>query len=210
MRRRGIPTWGRFHIKEHSAGGPVYDLGVHQLDGLFWLMGNPKIKAVSSMTFTKFGNRDEGLKTSLAESGAPLGVLTPRPYDYREFDVEDMAAGFIRLENGAVVHFKTSWAANVPKEVFNTLILGTEGGLTLDPLVLATNLGRYQVDVTPKVPADRTVPFSGHWGATEHVLRVIRGQEEPLVQRAEVLNVMRTLDAIYRSAQEGKEVWIGA
>ncbi len=206
MRRRGIPTWGQFHMKEHSGAGPVYDLGVHLLDGLFWLMGNPKVKAVSSMTWAKLGNRDEGLKTSLAESGAPLGVLTPRPYDYREFDVEDMAAGFLRLENDAVVSFKTSWAANITREVFNTMILGTEGGLNLDPFVIATNMGSYQVDVTPKIPADREVSFCGHWVAVEHVLRVIRGQEQPLVKRAEVLNVMQVLDAIYRSAAEGREI----
>ncbi len=208
MRRRGIPTWGQFHMKEHSGAGPVYDLGVHLLDGLFWLMGNPKVKAVSSMTYTKFGDRDEGLKTSLAESGAPLGVLTPRPYDYREFDVEDMAAGFIRLENDAVVNFKTGWAANIAKEVFNTMILGTEGGLTLDPFSLATNMGSYQVDVTPKIPADRDVFFCGHWVAIEHFIKVIRGQEELPVKREEVLNTMRALDAIYRSAKEGKEIWI--
>jgi predicted dehydrogenase len=208
MRRRGVPTWGQFHMKEHSAAGPVYDLGVHQLDSLFWLLGNPKAKSVSSATFTKFGNRNENLKTSLAESGAPLGVLTPRPYDYREFDVEDMAAGFIRLENGAVVSFKTSWAANITQEVFNTMLLGTEAGLTLDPMVLATNVGSYQADVTPKVPADRPVQFSGHWELAGHVLKVIRGQEQPLIQRAEVLNVMKTLDAIYRSASEGREVRI--
>lgn len=208
MRRRGIPTWGQFHMKEHSGGGPVYDLGVHQLDGLLWFMGNLKVKAVSSMTYTKFGNRDEGLKTSLAESGAPLGVLTPRKYDYREFDVEDMAAGFIRLENGVVVNFKISWAANVPKEVFNTMILGTQGGLTLDPFVLVTNMGSYQVDVTPRVPADRNVFFSGHWAAVEHFIKVIRGQEELLVKRAEVLNTMKALDAVYRSAKEGRETWV--
>jgi predicted dehydrogenase len=205
MRRRGVPTWGQFHMKQHSGGGPVYDLGVHQLDGLFWMLGNPKVKAVSAMTFTKLANRDEGLKTSLAESGAPLGVLTPRQYDFREFDVEDMAAGFIRLDNGAVVNLKVSWAANITREVFNTTLLGTEGGLTTDPFVLATNMGCYQVDVTPRIPADRSVSFSGHWGLTEHFLRVVRQEEEPLVKRAEVLNVMRTLDAIYRSAKEGRE-----
>lgn len=206
MRRRGIPTWGQFHMKDHSGAGPVYDLGVHQLDSLFWLLGNPKVKTVSSMAWTKFGNRDEGLKTSLAESGAPLGVLTPRKYDYHEFDVEDMAAGFIRLENDAAVQFKVSWAANIAKETFNTTLLGTQGGLTLDPFVLATNTGSYQVDVTPKIPPDRNVFFSGHWVLAEHFLNVIRGQEEPIVQRAEVLNVMQTLDAIYRSAHEKKEV----
>jgi len=209
MRRRGIPTWGQFHMKEHSGGGPVYDLGVHLLDGLFWLMGNPAVKAVSSQTYTKFGNRDEGLKSSLAESGAPLGVLTPRKYDYREFDVEDMAAGFIRLADQVVVSFKTSWAANVAKETFNTMILGTEGGLNLDPFSLATNVGGYQVDVTPRLPPDRAVSFCGHWTLAEHIVRVVRGQETPLVTRAEVVNVMQTLDAIYRSATEGKEVHIG-
>ena len=208
MRRRGTPTWGQFHIKKDSGGGPVYDLGVHMIDLLFWIMGNPEVLAVSSMTYTKFGNRDEGLATSLAESGAPLGVLTPRQYSHREFDVEDMAAGFIRLENKATVAFKTSWAANVPQNMGSTMILGTEGGLILDPLTLVTNMGQYQVNVAPHVPADRNVEFSGHWGETEHFIRVIRGSEEMIVKKAEVLNVMRTLDALYQSAAEGREIWI--
>ncbi len=208
MRRRGIPTWGQFHIKKHSGAGPVYDLGVHMIDLLFWLMGNPKVVAVSSMTYTKFGNRDEGLATSLADSGAPLGVLTPRKYDYHEFDVEDMAAGFIRMEDQATVAFKTSWAANVPQNMGYTMILGTEGGLVLNPLTLVANMGSYQVNVTPKVPEDRKVEFSGHWVETEHFIRVLRGQEELMVKREEVLNVMKTLDALYESADEGKEIWI--
>ena len=208
LRRRGVPTWGQFHMKEHSGGGPVYDLGVHMIDLLFWIMGNPRVLAVSSMTYTKFGNRDEGLATSLADSGAPLGVLTPRPYDYREFDVEDMAAGFIRLENNATVAFKTSWAANVPQNMGYTMILGTEGGLILNPLTLVTNMGRYQINVSPQVPGELGVDFSGHWGETEHFIRVIRSQEELLVKREEVLNVMYTLDALYQSASEGREIWI--
>lgn len=208
MRRRGIPTWGQFHMEKHSGAGPVYDLGVHMIDLLFWLMDNPKVLAVSSMTYTKFGDRDEGLATSLADSGAPIGVLTPRKYDYREFDVEDMAAGFIRLENNATVAFKTSWAANVPENTGHTMVLGTEGGLVLDPLTLVTNMGSYQTNVTPEVPDERDVEFSGHWGETEHFINVLRGEEELLVKRKEVLNVMKTLDALYKSAEEGREVWI--
>jgi predicted dehydrogenase len=208
MRRRGIPTWGQFHMKEHSGAGPVYDLGVHAIDLLFWIMGSPKVVAVSSMTYTKFGNRDEGLATSLAESGAPLGVLTPRPYDYREFSVEDMAAGFIRLENDATVAFKTSWAANVPQNMGATMILGTEGGLVLDPLTLVTNMGRYQVNIEPKVPAELGVQFGGHWNETRHFVNVIRGDEELIVTRDQVLNVMTALDALYQSADEGREIWV--
>ena len=208
LRRRGVPKWGKFHMKEHSGGGPIYDLGVHAIDLLYWLMGNPKVVAVSGATFTKLANRDEGLAESLTDSGAPLGVLTPRPYDYREFDVEDMAAGFVRLEGGATVAFKTSWAANIPENTGATMILGTEGGLVLDPLTLVTNMGSHQVNVSPQVPPGRSVDFSGHWECTEQFVRAIRGQEEPLVKPAEVLNVIRTLDALYESAAEGREVRI--
>ncbi len=208
LRRRGVPKWGQFHMKEHSGGGPVYDLGVHAIDLLFWIMGNPAVLAVSGATFTKLGCRDEGLATSLADSGAPLGVLTPRPYDPGEFDVEDMAAGFIRLEGGAVVAFKTSWAANIPQNTGGTMILGTDGGLVLDPLTLVTNMGSYPVNVAPQVPPGRSVDFSGHWECTEQFVRAIRGEEEPLVKRDEVLNVMATLDALYQSAAEGREVTV--
>ena len=206
LRRRGIPKWGQFHMKKHSAGGPVYDLGVHALDLLFWLMGNPRVEAVSSAVYTKLGNRDERLATSLADSGAPMGVLTPRPYNWRDFDVEDMAAGFIRLRGGATAAFKTSWAANIPEGAGQTMILGTEGGLTLEPLTLVTNMGSYQVNVSPQTPPALKVDFSGHWEETAHFVNVIRGKEKLLVKREEVLNVIRTLDALYKSAAEGREV----
>jgi len=206
LRRRGIPKWGVFHIKKHNAGGPIYDLGVHMIDLLFWIMGNPKVVAVSGMTYLKFGNRDENLATSLADSGAPTGVITPRPYDYREFDVEDFASGYIRLENGATVVLRTSWAANVPENAGKTFILGTEGGLQLHPLQYIANVDRYQADITLKVPADRDVSFSGHWECMAHAVRVLRGQEEKLVKRGEVLNVMRALEGLYQSAEQGREV----
>jgi len=143
LRRRGVPTWGVFHMKEQSGGGPIYDLGVHALDSLLWIMGNPRVVAVSGMTYAKLANCDEGLVTSLADSGAPLGVFDPRPYNYREFNVEDMAVGFMRLENAATVCIRVSWAANVPEGMGATVILGTRGGLLLRPLTLITTMGRY-------------------------------------------------------------------
>lgn len=206
LRRRGIPKWGMFHMKKHNAGGPIYDLGVHMIDSLMWIMGNPKATAVSAQTYTKFGNRDEGLHESLAESGAPIGVFTPRPYDYREFDVEDFAAGFVRFENGTTLTVRTCWAANIPEGIGQTFILGTEAGLQIFPPKLITNMGAFQVEVIPKVFKDRDVPFSGHWVEVEHIMRVLRGQEEMIVKREEVLNVMRILDGFYKSAELGREV----
>ena len=208
FRRRGVPTWGRFHMKAESGGGPLYDIGVHALDTLLWIMGNPRVRAASGATYTKLADRDEGLATSLAESGAPVGVFDPRPYDFREYDVEDMGAGFLRLENGATISIRASWAANIPDGTGGTVILGTRGGLQLNPLTYIGTMGRYQVDVSPKVPADPDIPFSGHLKATAHFIRVLRGEEELIVRREEVLNVMQALDGLYQSAAEGREIRI--
>jgi predicted dehydrogenase len=38
------------------------------------------------------------------------------------------------------------------------------------------------------------------------MVNVIRGEEELIVKREEVLNVIRALDGLYRSAREGREV----
>ena len=206
LRRRGVPTWGRFHLKADSGGGPLFDIGVHTLDTLLWIMGNPTVVAASGACYTKLANRDEGLITSLAESGAPVGVYDPRPFDPAEFDVEDLGIGFLRLEDGATITLKASWAANVPPGTGGTLLLGTRGGLRLNPLALVTNMGCYQVDVTPQVPAMPDIPFYGHWKAAAHMVRVLDGQEPLRVQPAEVLNVIRALEALYRSAAEGREI----
>lgn len=208
MRRRGVPTWGQFHMKEHSGGGPIYDIGVHALDQVLWLMGNPRVVSVSGATYTRIANRGEKLASSLADSGAPKGVPAPRPYDYREFDVEDMGVGFLRLENGAAIVLRASWAANIPEGANTTFILGDRAGLALNPLRVIGTLEAYLADVFPLVPG-KDEPFEmGHCREAAHLVRVIQGEEAPLIKKEEVLNVMRALEALYRSAQMGTEVQV--
>ncbi len=205
MRRRGVPTWGQFHMMEHSGGGPIYDIGVHALDLVLWIIGSPRVIAVSGQTYTRLANRDEGLLTSEADSGAPEGVPDARPYDYREFDVEDLGVGFLRLENGMTIVLRASWAANIPEGTGSTFILGTRAGMALNPLRLIGTVGPYQADTTPVVPG-RDEPFAmGHIREVAHLLRVIRGEEELSVTKDEVLNVIHALEALYRSAELGTE-----
>jgi len=211
LRRRGIPTHGSFHIKKLSGGGVLYDLGVHMLDMVLWIMGNPKVVAVSGVTFAKIGPRNEDLITSSVESGAFAGGVSNASYDAGKYNVEDFAAAFLRLDNGGIINLKVCWAANVPDSAGGVMIMGTEGGLSFDPRVLdlrvIRNVNRYQVDVTPKILSpEPNHPFYAHWNEVAHFMRVLRGEEEICVKKAEVLNVMRALEAIYRSAEEGREV----
>ena len=215
LRRRGIPTHGSFHIKKLSGGGVLVDLGAHMLDMVLWIMGSPKVVAVSGATYSKIGTRNENLITSSVESGAFAGGVSSASYNPATFDVEDFASAFLRLDNGGTIHLKVCWAANVPDSAGGVMIMGTEGGLSFDPRVLdlrvIRNMGRYQVDVTPKIlPPEPNHPFYAHWNEVAHFVRVIKGEEEICVKKEETLNVMRALEAIYRSAEEGREIRLDA
>ena len=87
-----------------------------------------------------------------------------------------------------------------------TLLLGTRGGLRLQPLTLVTNMGSYQVDVTPHVPPMPDIPFYGHCRAAAHMIDVLENRQALIVKRAEILNVIRALEALYQSAAEGREI----
>ncbi|MDQ1256730.1 MAG: Gfo/Idh/MocA family oxidoreductase, partial [Candidatus Hydrogenedentes bacterium] len=83
LRRRGIPGWGKFHIRKESLGGPLIDIGVHVMDLCIWLMGCPKPIAASGKVYRMFGDRTDLCN---AEWGTP--------YPPNEFDVEDYATAF--------------------------------------------------------------------------------------------------------------------
>jgi predicted dehydrogenase len=92
--------------------------------------------AVSAASYNKFGKRKDVFN--------PWGTWDPK-----DFTVEDLAAGFVRFENGATVVLETSFCANIEKEIFNTALVGTEGGCEYDPVKMFTEQHQTLLDVTP-------------------------------------------------------------
>ena len=180
VRRRGVPRWGMFHMAKENVGGAFCDLGVHMCDYLMSISGNPKMVSVSGSAVTRIVNKEKNIEFSNAESGAPTGLFTPRKFDMKEFDVEEFANGYIRLENGMTVTFKISWALNLPNS--NTVsICGDKGGLTIgdDGLKLLTTQGNYQADVLPRVfpdPYTELSDFTGHIHEMNYILKVLNGE----------------------------------
>ena len=209
MRRYGIPSWGMFHMKEHNFGGPFCDLGVHLLDSLLWICGSPKVVSVSGSAYRKLGCKGEDILISIAESGAYDGTFTPRPYDYREFNVEEFSNGYMRLDNGMSVNFKFSWAINLPTTNLDMRICGDKGGLSVNNEMLYKNVGRYQAETKMKWFDNgqyKGVPFEQHRYMYQHILDVLDGKAEYLITKAENLEVTKAIECFYKSAEIGREV----
>ncbi len=209
MRRIGIPTWGMFHMKEHNFGGPFCDLGVHLIDSLLWIAGDPKVVSVSGSAVTKIANQGQDIHLSIAESGAYSGTFDPRPYDWHEFDVEDFSNGFMRLDNGMTVNFKFTWALNLPTTNLSLKICGDKGGLAVEKGMLYQNVGRFQGETEMKWFDNgeyKGVPFEQHRYMYRNIFNTLAGEEEYLIKEHQNLEVAKAIECFYKSAAEGREV----
>lgn len=209
IRRYGIPTWGMFHMKEHNYGGPFCDLGVHLIDSLLWIVGDPKVVSVSGSTYRKIGNKGEDVLLSIAESGAYAGTFTPREYDYKEFNVEEFATGFMRLDNGMSVNFKFSWAINLPTTNLDMVICGDKGGLSVNNEMLYRNVGNYQAETKLKWFDNgefKGVPFEQHRYMYKNILEALDGKAEYLITKEQNMEVTKAIECFYKSAELNREV----
>ncbi len=197
QRRRGIPgKGGWFTTKEQSGGGPLIDLGVHMLDLAIWLMGNPTPVAVSGATYCKFANNATSDSVNSAFGDAdPNGT----------FDVEDLAMGFIRFDNGAVLQLEFSWASNVEGEHRFIELRGTKSGFTWKD---GHTLDIYSEDGAFLTNTQLTgnLQDDGHCRNLEHFFDVLDGKAEPCFKPQQGIDMIKILDGIYRSAQSGREV----
>jgi predicted dehydrogenase len=191
MRRRGIPGWGVFTQKDKQGGGPLIDIGCHLLDLTFWLMGHPKPVSVSGLTYAKFGHRSD-----------VLGLLGQ--WDYNNFTVEDFAVGLVRFEDGSSLTVESSFAANIEKDVINTQLMGTEGGCRLDPLKIFREERKTLIDVTPVfLPT-----VNAYEGELYDFIAALRNGTPVPVTGEEGLIVTKVIEALYKSAAEGREISI--
>jgi predicted dehydrogenase len=204
MRRAGIPGWGGwFTTKDMSGGGPLIDLGVHMLDLALWLMGNPDPVAVSGVTYSRFGDQSD-YRIRTWNVANQEGV----------FDVEDSASAFIRCADGSTLTLDVSWAANIEKERSFLQLLGKSGGLDLEneKIVFYGEKAGQLVNVTPQfshLPGDPQIPNierDGGLAMYREFILAIRTGTTPLGSAAEGLRIARVLDALYRSAKEGREI----
>ena len=121
-RRVGIPTpFGTSFIAKDTGGvGAMGDIGTYTLDMLLNAVGHPKPLTVTGYKSAFFGTNPN--YCDYAQRGVQEYA--------KKFEVDDFAAGFVRLEGDIIVDFRIAWAMNMDTPG-DTIILGTEGGLRI-------------------------------------------------------------------------------
>lgn len=173
------------------------DIGVHTLDLVLWLMGNPEPRAVSAINnFRRPG-------------GSYVNPPAWGDRDLGQMDVEQYSAGFVRIADDVSLSLEASWVGHLPDdEAYPQLILGDRGGARITPFGSATPVEMFTRD---GVVSSRTVPeaFPETVAHTEQIRNwcaALRGEEELVVEPWQCVDVMRIIDGFYESSGVGAEV----
>jgi len=197
LRRDGNPG-GWFGDKSRSGGGPLIDLGVHVIDFVRSIAGNPRPVSVYAVTYQKlFDRKNIKCGEKYTASGRSENDVC---------DVEDLAAALIRFDGGLTLSVETSFALNLKNDVGKIELFGTKGGAKLDPeLEIYTETNDYLTNVS--FAANTALSFDGLFeNEISHFVDCLTKGEPCLSPAQDGIDIMKIIAAVYRSAETGHEV----
>lgn len=188
---------GWFTDKEKSGGGILIDGAIHQIDQAMYLMGYPKVKEVLGFTTTvnnDLAGKIKGINATYVSSDI----------NRYERNIESMVSGYVTLDNGAVITIKAgSICYSVTKGVTLELT-GKDGGAKLEgnDLTLLSNVNDYMVESQPII-GNEPVAFEEQ---INHFVDCCMNNTPCICQGEQAIELMKIIEGIYRSAQEGQSV----
>ncbi len=193
---RSIPgLGGDFTTKAVAGGGVLIDWGVHFLDIIMYCCGDPQPVSVSSEQFSKLGNDIDNYTYVSMWAGPhkPGGT----------YDVEESIVGVVRTE-GPVVSFQGAWAQNIGVNEMYIDFMGDKGGIRLQYGKDFVKFGAIDGMLT-----ETKYNFSSRnmfQNEIDAFLDCIDSGEKLPSNIDTVIVTAKLMDAIYRSAEEHKEI----
>jgi len=172
---------GWFTIKKLAGGGALADMGVHAIDTIRYIIGDPKPIKVYARISTNFG----------------------------DYDVDDTGIIIITWDNGTESIIESGWwHPHMDGPEASSGIWGTKGYASLFPTFLKITTGEDSFDkIVPKLPVrkehcDQVI----YTKQMEHFVACIGSRQQPSPGLIEGQIVLDIVDAAYKSSETGEVV----
>ena len=193
---RSIPgLGGPFTIKEQSGGGVLIDWGIHFLDLVLYVLGGAHLKTATCDAYCEMAKdmKSYRYKSMWAENTKNLesGIN----------DVDDCMSGYVRTDK-ASISFNGAWAQNLDKDEMFVDFLGDKKGARL------TYGGQFEVTDGQTLETTKTeheIP-NMYLREDEDFFNSIESGIKNKNNIDNILESMKLLDYLYRSAEIGKEI----
>jgi predicted dehydrogenase len=185
----GKPPFVQKHI---AGGGAVFDMGIYPIATVLYLMNNPEILRVSGKIYQET-------------------EMDPVRKELSGYDVEEFGVGLVRMGGGIILELVEAWAIHLDS-FDGSYIVGTQGGLRIDPFGIFRNLGDLELTTTADLEAfDWRIHairenVSAYDSPQHHWIAALQGRVDLLPTAEIALNAMLISEGIYLSDELGREV----
>ncbi len=171
---------GWFVEKELAGGGALADMGVHAIDTVRYLLGDPQ----------------------------PMQVYAKIGTYYGHYNVDDTGVLMISWDNGATSIIESGWwhpHKDGPEAA--TQLFGSKGYASVFPTLIKTSHGKKPGEFKPLMPereshCDQLI----YTRQMQHFVDCIRQRKQPIPGFKEGLAVLKIVDAAYESSALGRAV----
>jgi predicted dehydrogenase len=167
-------------------------MGVYHIANLLYLMNNPRALRISGRTYQET-------------------PIDPARFEASGYNVEEFGVGLVHLEENITMSIVEAWAIHLD-QAGGSYLVGSLGGIRLEPFGLYRSLGDLDIDIKADLNAFEyrlhNVRENGdaYDGPQQHWIAALQGRV-PLLPTAEIaLNTMLISEGIYLSGQLGREV----
>jgi predicted dehydrogenase len=171
---------GWFTQKELAGGGALADMGVHAIDTVRYILGDPKPREVYAKIGTHYGN----------------------------YDVDDSGIVIISWDNGTTSIIESGWwQPHMDGPEASTQIFGTKGYASLFPTQLKlSDKDKTEEFSLPQVNKTEHCDQTIYTSQMEHFINCIRKRQKPSPGFEEGQVVLNIVDAAYKSSESGLAV----
>lgn len=167
-----------FRKREESGGGVIFDLGIVLLDMVLWLLDFPEIESVATTN-----------------------------YYHNTKSVEDSSFSYIRCKSGTTLVTESSWSMRSDKNTFNLELYAKDGSASLNPMrVFRKSKGTEEELTLQKFENSSALFAKSYYNEMKSFIDAVRGINKYYSPVSEALERMRVIEAMYKSAESGKEI----
>lgn len=189
--KRFIQRRGWFNNKALAGGGELFDGAIHEIDSALYLMGYPKVKSVKGYTTD-------------VHNALPYLVKGETPV---ERTTESAACAMITFENGACMRVQAGTAFLTAEEKCSIELCGTRAGAVAhifknELKLISLDENNCPVECTPELDLSDTP----HNRQIAHFVDCCLNGTECMVKPWQAVEVLKLLNAVYESAETGREI----
>lgn len=181
-RTRGLPVGTGWYLdRARAGGGAMIDLGVHMLELAWGFLGDPNLLSASAAGH------------SISEDPSA---------------VEDSAFALLRFAGNRSLELSVAWALNQPPQQNGSLcrIYGSTGAIEVYTRQNAVLYRDFKSDGSAKATPLRPPMVAHHHALMKHFRKCIAGESQPEAGAERGVELMRMVDAIYKSMASGRSV----